>query len=320
MSILTSTVSALAHALPATRANRLLILIYHRVHARPDPMFPGEVDAARFDEQMSLLARHCSPLPLVDAVAGLRAGTLPPRAVTVTFDDGYADNAEVALPILLRHGVHAAFFVATSFLDGGRMWNDTVIEAVRRARGAALDLAAVGLGTATLGDDAGRGALAERILRAIKHRDPVERLQLASALADGIGAELPGDLMMNSAQVRQLAAAGMEVGAHTCTHPILRVLSDSDAAREIGDSRDALAAITGRRIRAFAYPNGRLGDDYTTRDRALVAESGFDLAVSTQVGAASAASDPFQLPRFTPWDRHPERWLARLFSAFSREA
>ena len=126
--------------------------------------------------------------------------------------------------------------------------------------------------------------------------------------------------MMSTAQVRQLAAAGMEVGAHTCTHPILRVLSDQDAAREIRDSRDALAAITGKRIRAFAYPNGRLDDDYTTRDRALVADNGFDLAVSTQAGAASAASDPFQLPRFTPWDRQPERWLARLLLAFAREA
>ena len=74
VTLLTSTVSALAHALPATRANRLLILIYHRVHPRPDPMFPGEVDAERFDWQMGMLARYCSPLPLAEAVAGLQGG------------------------------------------------------------------------------------------------------------------------------------------------------------------------------------------------------------------------------------------------------
>ena len=89
---------------------------------------------------MAALRRYCHPVPLIEGVRGLATGSLPDRAVTVTFDDGYADNAEVALPILQRHGVPATFFVATGYLNGGRMWNDSIIEAIRRAPATELDL------------------------------------------------------------------------------------------------------------------------------------------------------------------------------------
>ena len=67
------------------------------------------------------------------ALAQLRAGTLPPRAVVVIFDDGYADNFQVALPVLQHYRLPAAFFVAAGFLDGGCMFNDLVVEACRVA-------------------------------------------------------------------------------------------------------------------------------------------------------------------------------------------
>jgi peptidoglycan/xylan/chitin deacetylase (PgdA/CDA1 family) len=316
MSLLTTVISAAAHALPATRANRLLILIYHRVHARPDPMFPGEVDAERFDWQMDLLRRRCSPMPLADAVAGLRRGRLPARAVAVTFDDGYADNEAVALPILQRHRVPATFFVTTGFLDGGRMWNDSVIEAVRRAEGSELDVTSIGLGKLPLGGPTARGATAESILKAIKHRPPLERARAVEAICQTVGKKLPDHLMMTSQQVRNLAAAGMEIGAHTMTHPILKTLADDDARLEIDGSRQALERIIGRPVRAFAYPNGRPGEDYEARDRKLVESLGFEYTVSTVMGAATKRSDVWQLPRFTPWDPVPTAWFARLLSSF----
>ena len=102
-------------------------------------------------------------IPLLDAVRHSAAGTLPPRAACITFDDGYADNAEVALPILQRHKLHATFFVATGFLNGGRMWNDTIIELVRRAPDGVLDFSAFGLGVPSARID--RAAPARRSAR-----------------------------------------------------------------------------------------------------------------------------------------------------------
>jgi peptidoglycan/xylan/chitin deacetylase (PgdA/CDA1 family) len=320
MRLFASTVSALGQLLPATRAGRLLILIYHRVHSRPDPMFPGEVDAARFDWQMTLLRQYCNPMPLAAGVEGLRRGDLPPRAVAVTFDDGYADNATVALPILQKHAIPATFFVAAGFLDGGRMWNDSVIEAVRLAPGDILETGSIGLGRLPTANAAQRGTAASAVLDRIKHLPPVRRAAAVEELCSSVGVALPDDLMMTSEQVRELSAAGMEIGAHTMTHPILRTLSDEEARNEIQESRAVLEGIIGRPVRAFAYPNGRPGDDYTGRDRAIVESLGFDCAPSTRWGVASAQSDPYQLPRFTPWDSSPPRWLARLLLTFRSAA
>jgi peptidoglycan/xylan/chitin deacetylase (PgdA/CDA1 family) len=317
MSGLVPVVSAFGRLLPGTRAGRLLILIYHRVHATPDPMFPGEVDAVKFDWQMRLLKRHCAPVSLSEGVERLRRGDLPPRAVAVTFDDGYADNATVALPILQRHGVNATFFVAPGFLDGGRMWNDSVIESLRRAITDRLDLDRLGLGTLRLDDARARGAAAEHVLGAIKHREYSERSRLVEEICGTVGQPLPDDLMMTRTQVRELADAGMGIGAHTMTHPILRTLPDAAARTEIEGSRAELERIIDRPIRAFAYPNGRPGEDYGDRDRRLVESLGFDFAVSTRKAVARRTSDVFQLPRFTPWDSSPERWLGRLLTIYS---
>ena len=119
--------------------NRLSILIYHRVLARPDPLFPEESAAESFDQQMSELSACFRIMSLRDAIQGLRKGTLPSRAACITFDDGYADNAEVALPIQQKHGICATFFIASGFLDGGRISNDTVIELLRRGPGSFRD-------------------------------------------------------------------------------------------------------------------------------------------------------------------------------------
>jgi peptidoglycan/xylan/chitin deacetylase (PgdA/CDA1 family) len=306
----------LGSVLPGTHANRLLILIYHRVHAQADAMFPRELTAQRFDWQMELLRRHCAPVSLREGVSRLRAGSLPSRAVAVTFDDGYADNALVALPILTRHRIPATFFVASGFLDGGCMWNDILIETLRRTSGVSVDLSALGLGVETLASAVQKGDLAARTLRAIKHLHPQERLRRVTELSASLAVVLPRDLMMTTQQIRVLAAAGMEIGAHTVDHPILRSLSLAEAREEIAGGRAALEKVVGHAVTSFAYPNGRPGDDYTDRDRGLVESMGFELAVSTTRGVAHQQSDIYQLPRFTPWDRSPDRWLGRLLLAF----
>ena len=121
---------------PGGARARLTVLIFHRVHPGQDAMFPGEMHAATFRERMGWVREWFNVLPLDEAVAALARGTLPARALAITFDDGYADNFTVALPILQQLGLPATFFIATGFLDGGRMWNDTVIEAMRARTGA----------------------------------------------------------------------------------------------------------------------------------------------------------------------------------------
>jgi peptidoglycan/xylan/chitin deacetylase (PgdA/CDA1 family) len=294
------------------KERRLLVLIYHRVHARPDPMFPREATAEVFRWQMELLARFMEPIPLRDGVMRLGSGTLPRRAVAVTFDDGYADNRTVAAPILASLQVPATFFVATGYLGNGRMWNDTVIESVRGLPQGEHDFAEFGLGLRSVSGDESRRTLCRDLIGAIKHRAQPERQRLADRLATAVGKSVSDDLMMSEEQVRELVDLGFDVGAHTVSHPILRVLDIASAVREIRQGKEDLERITGRRVDLFAYPNGRPGDDYGPEHVAAVREQGFALAMSTRRGVCAPKADPWQLPRFTPWDRTPTRFLARM--------
>ena len=300
---------------PAGARARLSILIFHRVLPQRDPLFPGEVDAGDFDRICRWLKSWCRVLPLDEAVAGLKAGRLPDRAAVITFDDGYADNHDVALPILQRHGLSATFYIASGFLDGGRMWNDTVIEAVRRTGQTELDLSALGLagiGRLPLADLDQRRSAIGQLLSAIKYRPIAERLVLVQAVADAAGVTPPHDLMMSSDQLRAMHRSGMGIGAHTLSHPILATLTDAEARAEIDGSRQALQAILGAPVRHFAYPNGVPGRDFNEDTARLAAELGFDSAVTTAPGAASQATDPYRLPRFTPWDRTRARFGLRM--------
>jgi peptidoglycan/xylan/chitin deacetylase (PgdA/CDA1 family) len=300
---------------PAGARARLSILIFHRVLPLPDPMFPTEIDAAAFDRICSWLRTLFNVLPLDEAVVRLRSGTLPTRAACITFDDGYADNRTQALPILQRHGLPATFYVATGFLDGGRMWNDTVIEALRRTGRSSLDLRALdieGIAELDLGALPQRRAAIETILRHIKHRRPDERLALAQTIAAMAEVELPNDLMLTSEQVREMRAAGMLIGAHTVSHPILAKLSAEEARDEIVGCRLRLQDILGEPIAHFAYPNGKPVQDYSEESVRIVRELGFESAASTAWGAARQSSDLYELPRFTPWDRTPTRFGLRM--------
>jgi peptidoglycan/xylan/chitin deacetylase (PgdA/CDA1 family) len=104
---------------PTGRRSRLPILMFHRVRKSVDPLMPDEIDAAQFDRICSWLATWFNVIALDDAVNRLEGGSLPERSLAITFDDGYADNHDVALPILTRHRLPATFFIATGFLDGG---------------------------------------------------------------------------------------------------------------------------------------------------------------------------------------------------------
>jgi peptidoglycan/xylan/chitin deacetylase (PgdA/CDA1 family) len=118
--------------------------------------------------------------------------------------------------------------------------------------------------------------------------------------------------MMREEQVRELHNAGMEIGAHTVTHPILLNTAPDAARREIVDSGRRLAEIVRQPIRVFAYPNGKPGQDYGPEHVRMVREAGYVAAVSTGSGVATVRSDKFQLPRFTPWERTPGRFMLRL--------
>jgi peptidoglycan/xylan/chitin deacetylase (PgdA/CDA1 family) len=302
---------------PAGDRARLAILIFHRVLDEPDPLL-AEVDAATFAQQMSFIKKEFTVLRLGEACARLAQRSLPARSVCITFDDGYADNERVALPILARLELPATFFVATGFLGGRTMFNDDVIEIVRTAPPGIHDLSAFGLGTHTLGDVASRRATIDHLLTDIKYRPLAERARLVAQLGESMQGRLATKLMMQPSQVRHLHEEGMEIGGHTVNHPILAVLDDESARHEIIECKRQLEEITDAPVTLFAYPNGRPGRDYGPAHVGIVRQCGYAAAVSTSRGVAGARSDAFQLPRFSPWTNSPRRLAAELLMGCAR--
>ncbi len=294
---------------PGGSRARLSVFYFHRVLERPDPLLPGEPDASTFDRILGWIGEQFQVVEPLEACDRLFAGTLPARPAVITFDDGYRDNYAVALPLLLRHRMRAAFFIATDFLGSGTMFNDRVIEAVRHCGAGSIRLPAIGAAAARVfpvGDIGQRRHAIDQMLDSIKFLPPDERLDQVARIEQqcGIGVSAQSAaMMMTIEQLADLRANGMQIGGHTRTHPILRVLDEADAAREIGGGREDLESMLGEAPALFAYPNGRRGRDYDLREERLVEAAGFSYAFATDNAAANCGSSRFAIPRFTPWDR-----------------
>jgi len=183
------------------------------------------------------------------------------------------------------------------------MFNDVVISAFRSAQAERLDLEPLALGRYSLRSAEERRLAADSVIGDLKYRP--DRDARARSVLDLAGVAQPTNLMLTREAVRRLPEKGIDVGAHTVTHPILARTSADDAYREISDGKRELEELIGRPVTLFAYPNGKPGHDYVERDVRLVRDAGFHAAVTTAWGAAGMYTDPFQLPRFTPWVRDP---------------
>jgi len=302
----------------AGRGNRLCVVNYHRILAGPDPMLESEPDVATFRWQMALLARCFNVLPLSAALEALDAGRLPPRAIAITFDDGYRSVHDLALPVLQEFGLPATVFVTSGHIGERDMWNDCIIEAVQHLPAGQLDLRHLGLGSYSLHTLEARKATLANLTEASKYLPPPARLALVDTLGAmvGEGAGAHG-LMLTTDMILALDRHGIDIGAHTVSHPILTSLDDLEARHEIVAGKEALEAVLGKPVALFAYPNGKSDKDFDQRHAAMAREAGFVAAFTTEPGAITRTSDRYALARSRPWDQTPLmfglrllRWLA----------
>lgn len=312
-------VAMAGRALAAVRGAPLGILMYHAVVeaplAIPDWCF---VSRARFAAQMAWLAEHrIAVLPLVEAVAALRAGWLTRPTVAITFDDGYRNNLTVALPVLARHRFPATIFLATDLVGGDRaLWPSRLNRAL--AATSRTELAWRGTTVSLTGGPA-RAAAHRRLQEAVKaaagDAPGAAVTEIEAALGVPVDPPVPPDAphaMLGAAEIAEAAAGELvEFGAHTKSHPLLSRLDDARLLREIDGSLDAVAALTGRPCRSFAYPNGRRAD-FDDRAVRRLAERGVAAAVTTVPGENRRAADPLRLRR---WGIGPDASPIRFAAA-----
>ena len=192
-----------------------------------------------------------------------------------------------------------------------------MIESVRRCKESVLELTPLELGIHCIANTIEKCHAIQDIIGNIKYLPVTERTDLTEKIANIANVNPADNLMMTSAQVVEMRAAGMQIGAHTVSHPILASISLDDAREEIMSSKKCLEQLLGEKITLFAYPNGKPGVDYKPEHAALIRGLGFDSAVSTAWGVAEYSSYIYQIPRFTPWDKSKFRFGIRLLRNFS---
>lgn len=290
--------SALVDRCGWLRGEELVVLGWHNIDSTwryPAPVGSG---LRGFVAQLRALRSMTNVVPLESAVADLRAGRrLPHRAVALTFDDGYRDNLELAVPVLRDLGLPAMFYLVPGILDGDvTPWWERAGWAFARATVERAVFAGTALDLTT---DQARTASLERVEAVLKARDEAGRqegvAELVAALAPkGDG---PGHvLFMDWDDAKRLVGSGAAVGSHTMRHSILARESGPSQLDDLQESKRRLESELQTPIGSLAYPNGQ-ADDYDATTRAAVGAAGFSSAVTTCGLVTARSTDPFDVRR-----------------------
>ena len=291
----------------------LRILMYHRFD-----------DRASLERQCAHIRRYYTAIGLDQvAQASARGKSLPAKALAVTVDDGYRDFFEIGFPVFREFGIPATVFVVTRFLDGGHwLWGDRVKYAfqhtpLERTR---LELPDGGVLTHELPDPPARERAATEVKERAKLMCQRDFSAFVDSVAPALGVEIPGSpegefQAMSWDQVRQAAAGGMEIGAHTVSHPILSSLGSlGEMAEEIAGSKRRIESQLDRPAPHFCYPSGLMRDIGPAA--AAVRDAGFATAVTTERGVNRAGADLFLLRRIGVESSYPPAYFERCAAAF----
>ena len=264
-------------------SKRLRILCYHGICADKltgQPWVPAYfVTAAAFERQLAYLGQNARVLPLSEAVARLRDGSLPSNAVSLTFDDGYTNNLELAYPLLHKYQMPATIFLSSAYMESGELFPFLQMQLI-----------------ALSGRDNNAGA-------PVYKSDPLDRvLEWIGSRWSTVNRNLTQDQLetLRPLTVKQVKAADTELiefGAHSHTHCIFKNESRERREQEIRTSINKVAQWTGRTVRLFSYPNGEVGD-FSETDKQWLRECGIEAATTGIPGTNGKHTDPLELKRY----------------------
>jgi peptidoglycan/xylan/chitin deacetylase (PgdA/CDA1 family) len=280
-----------AHLFDATRIRTLalrgggwsgvLALIYHRIGDGRQSYFDRSLFSATpdaFDAQVAFVARYCEVIGPTEIEEARRSGR--GRYAMLTFDDGYRDNFDIALPILRSHGITATLFPTTGFLDCPRLsWWDQIAWMVRSSPRKGIPQGEW-LPAPVIFDEPDRERAVSVLLARYKALSGEQAEPFLDFVGDATGSGRPDEshastLWMNWDMVRELNSAGMSIGGHTVSHPRLIQLGDEEQRAEIAGCAGRLRAELGHPMTVFSYPGGVFNEATHACLRELGVEYGF---------------------------------------------
>src|SRR5215831_6083338 len=283
------------------------ILMYHSV--MPDPAAHADSlggiihPESEFRAQMELLHRDYHPLSLDEVVENLKTGKpSPKRSVVVTFDDGYTDNCEIAMPVLDQLGIPATFYVTVDCIEQRKLpWPSRLRFAFRKTK---LPAWTDGRGNSWYLHDLDsreRAYLAscDECCQLSGHaqEDFVRRVE--EQFQTAVPAD-SGSLIMTYEQIRALAQHGHIVGSHTMTHPNMAYITEDQAKIELAESKQRLEQTLQAPVRHFSYPCPAMTPHWSEQTVAQSRSAGYESAVTTNGGVTRCGDRPLSLKRIRP--------------------
>ena len=281
---------------------KAVVLMYHELAEDSDDIEAWTiVRRSDFVRQMEYLKAHFEVVGIEEAIrAKDNAGRQKPLAV-VTFDDGYAGNRRILLPLLKSMDLPAAIFVSTGAVISRELyWYDRIITAVQSDRESKLDLSQMGLGSYRLNRtrESANWAETQRLLSDLKELQPLERdtavAEILEMLKDNEGASRYAICHLTQEEIKEMSGSPLVTfGAHSHCHGMLPQLTASGVTDSVMKSKSLLEKWTGKEVKYFAYPSGA----YDKKVINALKEGGFECSFTT---------------KSKPWDREPLLEIPRI--------
>lgn len=291
------------------------VLCFHRVLAAPDPFRRDCPTSTQFRQLLTFYKKFSTILSLEDGLNAVLSERRPGLFTAVTFDDGYKDNIDVALPILSEAGIRPTIFIASRFLNGPMMFNDIVDESIRTTNLNEIcidDLLDSPLSLKTIEL---RIIAAELLNRKIKYLPPVERDRYAEKIAVVSGFNTRTALTLTESELQRADTQAFDLGGHSHNHLIATTVSEAAFKEDIGKNKLYLENLVQKSLHCFAYPNGTPGRDFLPVHEKIVRDIGYRYGFSAEKELILPRSNRFALPRFTPWGHNNVAALRQIIGA-----
>jgi peptidoglycan/xylan/chitin deacetylase (PgdA/CDA1 family) len=283
-------------------AQRPRVLMYHRFSAADAS---NKVSAAVLDQQMAELKNNFNVQPLSHLTDCIRnRESIPRNSIVITVDDGYEDFHRVAFPVFKKYGIAATVYITSDFIDGKLwLWPDKIASILANTRSDSLTATFQpgASGTLPLVTPTEQAAAWSLLINHCLGLGEDARRVFIDMLAQNLGVKLaplpdPEYAPMSWSAVREISGNGIEIGAHSRTHPVLSCLNQEQLQDEIHGSKQKIEAMISRPVSAFCYPNGQ-PDDYNELVKKVVIDSNFTSA-TVAFHDKVAWNDLFEIRRY----------------------
>lgn len=290
------------HRLP----NGVYVFTYHRIGLSQDTDFDRATfscSEAAFEQQLLILKNNftvITPSELSDITN--QPNELKKRYAIITFDDGYKDNFTKAFPLLQKHNVKAAFYVATDYIGANKVaWWDEIAFLLRHSCGSNFQL----LGTqhsyqltSPTVDKTIQSVMS--LIKKLKNF-PIDEILIDARNQCKQAFELltrnETKLFMDWPQLQHMAEAGMEIGSHTSSHRVLSHLTEADQYQELYESKSIIESKLNIPVNSLAYPVGRYYC-YNQTSLKLANTLGYKIGFNNEPGYHRTITNNYDLNRF----------------------